>query len=83
MSDIQLLGTSACHLCEQAETLLKQVSQAQPIHWQLVDVAYDDDLLNRYGTRIPVLLSSTAQPLFWPFSLVDLIRWLEQAEKSA
>jgi hypothetical protein len=72
MEAATLFGTSACHLCEQAETLLAQVlasfAEAQRPQIELVDIADSDALIARYGTRIPVLRrDSDGGELDWPF----------------
>lgn len=67
---IVLYTTLGCHLCVEAEVL---IHQAKPMHWALekVDVAEDDELLEAYGEKIPVVEVGGKQ-LFWPFSLVEL-----------
>jgi hypothetical protein len=44
---------SGCHLCEDASVLLDDM--LGPDGWEAVDIEPDDDLLVRYGHRIPVL----------------------------
>ena len=34
----------------------------------------DDTLVERYGSRIPVLLTTRGEELGWPFSLLDILR---------
>ncbi|WP_372860557.1 glutaredoxin family protein [Spongiibacter sp.] len=67
MRELILYGTSACHLCERAEQLLANLL-AEHSDWQveLVDIADSDTLIERYGTRIPVLAGSAGE-LAWPF----------------
>jgi len=67
---IVLYTTLGCHLCEQAEALVRQV---MPMEWELVhvDVAEDDALLAAYGERIPVI-AINGQELAWPFGLLEL-----------
>ncbi|MDP1539842.1 MAG: glutaredoxin family protein [Moraxellaceae bacterium] len=72
-----LLGTSACHLCEQAQALLVQANSARALSWQLKDIALDDALVERYGERIPVLLRDDGAELNWPFSLLDVLRFTQ------
>lgn len=69
-----LYGTRGCHLCDQAEALLRQASGARAIEWRYVDIALDDALVVRYGTRIPVLVTGGGQEMGWPFSLLDILR---------
>ncbi len=72
-----LLGTEACHLCDQAQDLLQQASAARALSWQLKDIALEDDLVARYGERIPVLCRSDGAELNWPFSLLDILRFAD------
>lgn len=69
-----LYGTEYCHLCEQAQAML--IEAALP--WNDVDIAEDDALMARYGTRIPVLLrQDNGQELGWPFSGADVLRFVD------
>lgn len=69
MSQLILLGTSACHLCEQAEALLEQLA----ITYQKVDIAEQEQWQARYAIKIPVLLDTqTQQELCWPFTTDDI-----------
>lgn len=49
---ITLLGRLGCHLCDDAEALVR----ARGHHVDVVDIDADDDLVAAYGLRIPVLL---------------------------
>ena len=63
-----LYGTSACHLCELAEELLCREAQSGiPTAVDTVDISDSDELLDRYGTRIPVLRHPDGRELDWPF----------------
>ena len=69
MPDFTLLGTEHCHLCEEAENILHQAGLA----FISIDIADDDDLMDVYGLRIPVLrCTDTGNELNWPFSLTDV-----------
>ena len=69
MSKLILLGTSACHLCEQAEGLLKQAH----IDYQKIDIAEDEQWQAQYAIKIPVLLNpELQQELCWPFVIEDI-----------
>ena len=67
-----LYGTKGCHLCDNAEQLLIQAQCVLPITWQYVDIALNENLVTQYGSKIPVLLTSTGQQLCWPFSVLDI-----------
>ncbi|MAY34748.1 MAG: thioredoxin family protein [Spongiibacteraceae bacterium] len=78
MTALVLYGTSACHLCELAEDLLLDVQALRPgLQFEKIDIANDDQLIERYGVRIPVLkrLSDGAE-LGWPFDDFTLREWL-------
>ena len=71
--NIQLFGTSGCHLCEEAEAVLREIG-ARADH---VDIADDDNLLEMYGVRIPVLKRcDTGAELGWPFDAEAVVRFL-------
>lgn len=69
--------TSHCQLCELAENLLVHTPMPQPIPVEAVDIASSQELVDRYGTRIPVLRrEDTGAELGWPFSRDDLLDFL-------
>ena len=69
-----LYSTVGCHLCEQAQLLCAQ-TLGQPV--QEVDIADDEDLLDRYGVRIPVLQrQDNGAELGWPFDADAIIHFL-------
>lgn len=67
-----LYGTSACHLCEEAESMLVQ----QGAEYRSVDISESDELFERYGLTIPVLKNDNGQELNWPFSPQQLAGFL-------
>ncbi|MCP5158338.1 MAG: glutaredoxin family protein [Gammaproteobacteria bacterium] len=76
-----LYTTSGCHLCEQAESLIQQQTKmtVRPI-----EIAADSKLVERYGTRIPVLQHmETGAELGWPFDIDALQCWLDSVNRSA
>ena len=87
MLKLHLYTTVGCHLCEEAEKLLI----ISGVKWRPVEISEDDELVERYGIRIPVLglltsSNQTVSELGWPFSQQDLAQWLadycEAVEKS-
>ena len=72
---LTLYGTKGCHLCDEAEVLLAQAQMAVAFQWQYIDIALDDNLVKKYGIRIPVLRKTTEQELSWPFSLLDVVEF--------
>lgn len=70
---VTLYTTLGCHLCERARDMLLTVDPLLAI--EAVDIAEDDDLIARYGERIPVLRRGE-QELAWPFGLLDVRAFL-------
>lgn len=72
-----LYFTEHCHLCEDAKKILDTLG----FTYETIDIADDDDLLERYGVRIPVLTKGVKE-IGWPFT-VDDVRGLMQSECSS
>ncbi|MCB1689331.1 MAG: glutaredoxin family protein [Halioglobus sp.] len=69
MKVFRLYGTSACHLCEQAEGMLvTRLVAFADTGCEQVDIAESDELFERYGLRIPVLQHPDGRELGWPFT---------------
>jgi len=61
-----LLGTAACHLCEEAELIL---AACQQVNIELIDIAEQEQWQEKYAIRIPVLYhAETEKELGWPFT---------------
>ncbi|MDC9719913.1 MAG: glutaredoxin family protein [Gammaproteobacteria bacterium] len=70
---LQLLGTSGCHLCELALTLVVECLDPVFNHVEHIDIADSDELMLRYGIKIPVLRNvENQQELCWPFDSAAL-----------
>jgi glutaredoxin len=68
---LTLYSTSHCHLCELAESTIRQLSK--DIALQVVEIADDDNLFVKYGLRIPVLRrNNTGDEIAWPFNEADI-----------
>ena len=66
MIELILLGTSGCHLCEQAELIL---SACEHVNIENIDIAEQEQWQEKYAIRIPVLYHpETKKELGWPFS---------------
>lgn len=79
----RLYGTVGCHLCEQALEQIAMVVGFERVRDAVVsiDIADDDDLLDKYQERIPVLVCMrTQQTLDWPFDPAELQQWLGDGE---
>lgn len=78
MAEIILYTTAGCHLCEQAEQLLRVVADLNQLSWHAVDIAEDAALVERFGVRIPVIqVAGAADDLGWPFDEATLINYLQ------
>ncbi len=77
MKTIILYGTEYCHLCEQAEELVRELPK-QLYLVEKVDISEDDQLMERYALRIPVVrVQNTTNDLGWPFDSLSLSEYLE------
>ncbi len=70
---LNLFGTRYCHLCDEAEAILRGMD----IEAIYVDIADEDALLEKYGTRIPVLKRlDNGTELGWPFDAAAVAQFL-------
>lgn len=53
--DVVLVTRSGCHLCEQAEPVVRRISGEAGASLRLLDVDDDQDLRERYTNHVPVL----------------------------
>jgi hypothetical protein len=71
--ELELMTTSGCHLCDHAVEVLVQVLDPEKFTVDLVDIAYEDELMERYAERIPVLVfKAQKKELGWPFDQAQL-----------
>lgn len=71
---LTLFTTEGCHLCEEAHELLLNVADDHPLQVKLQEIGDDEQLVARYGIRIPVVQFPDYQELDWPFSETDIER---------
>jgi len=85
MQSIIFYTTVGCHLCEQAEELLQQMTLEAELSWEKTDIADDPGLVESYGIRIPVLRRVDDEiELGWPFDLGQLREFVKDGNlKSA
>lgn len=68
MISVYLYSTLGCHLCDQAKAVLWPLLAHYGYRLQEIDIADSDDLIEKYGVRIPVLASEHGgRELGWPF----------------
>lgn len=72
-----LYHTAHCHLCEEAAALCAAVLNPKYFEVYQVDIVDSDELVARYGVRIPVLREDAIDAeLGWPFDVDQLIAFL-------
>ena len=77
MQLLELMTTEGCHLCDLAVPLLVQGVDPEIFEVDLVDIAFDDELVERYGSRIPVLRHpESGEELNWPFEAQTIGKFL-------
>ncbi len=75
MLKVVLLGTSGCHLCEEAELIITQCE----LTVELVDIAEQEQWQEKYAVRIPVLYHpETQKELGWPFTQEQLQQFMDE-----
>ncbi|MBL4567246.1 MAG: glutaredoxin family protein [Porticoccus sp.] len=75
MSQILTLYTGPhCHLCEQAKSLIYPVLEGTDWRLQEVNIADAEELREKYGVRIPVIVTPEGQEKGWPFTVGQVKR---------
>lgn len=77
MKTLILYGTLGCHLCEQALWLITPLVGDE---YKLVevDISDSDELIERYGIRIPVVaIQGHVAEIGWPFDNEDFVDFLQ------
>ncbi|QCI11495.1 glutaredoxin family protein [Pseudomonas putida] len=76
LPECQLFGTLGCHLCEVAEAVLMPFVD-HGLLVELVDIADQEIMVERYGLIIPVLRRcDTGAELLWPFDAEQVVAFL-------
>ena len=70
---VTLYTRTGCHLCEEAERVLRQEQPAAGFRLELVDIDHDQALASRYGVRVPVV-AVDGEDLFEYEVPLDLLR---------
>ena len=69
MKELKFYTTQGCHLCEHAEEILAVLRKRYMFALEVIDIAVEAELVERYGLSIPVLLNAaTGEELYWPFN---------------
>lgn len=79
MKPIYLYSTPGCHLCELAREIIDPLLNNYLLVLDEVDIAESDELIARYGVKIPVLKSPFhIDELCWPFDTVQVQAFLSR-----
>jgi len=78
MPQLKLYGTSACHLCEDAEQIIRAALPTKLANQLIVlDITDHEELYNQYHLSIPVLnIQPNNIELHWPFNVNQVIELL-------
>ena len=78
MKKLKFFTTEGCHLCEQAEELLSALQPEHMFNLDVIDISVEQELVEKYGLSIPVLLSTeNKEELYWPFDADDIVSVLD------
>jgi glutaredoxin len=73
MSQLILIGTDGCHLCELAESLLQAISS----EYQVREIMDEPNWQARFAMKIPVIFDlNTQKYLAWPFDKEQIIDFI-------
>ena len=73
MTTVTVYTRAGCHLCEEAERVVRAEQAAGGFRLELVDIDRDPELVRRYGVRVPVV-AVDGEELFQYEVPADLLR---------
>ncbi len=79
MKPVYLYSTLGCHLCEMAKEIVSPLLNYYSLYLEEIEIAESDELVERYGVRIPVLKSPHhLDELGWPFDTSQAKAFLDR-----
>ncbi|MDH5357837.1 MAG: glutaredoxin family protein [Gammaproteobacteria bacterium] len=78
MITVILYTTAGCHLCELAEAMLQDMSSQHDIKIVATEIGDNDELVARYGIKIPVIRFLDGSELNWPFEAHEILTKISQ-----
>jgi glutaredoxin len=62
---VTLITRAGCHLCEEAESVLRRMRDELDFGYDELDVDADRDRRNEYSDRVPVILLDGKEHGYW------------------
>ena len=78
MTTLTLYTTAGCHLCDLAAGILQALTHQYQLTIVPTEIGDDDELVARYGIRIPVVQFPDNSDIGWPFDQHDIEKKLHQ-----
>lgn len=78
MNTVTLYSRIGCHLCEDAETILKSLQGELSFALEVIDIDKDPSLINLYSDQVPVI---HIDGIHHDFYKVDPVRFRSSLEK--
>jgi glutaredoxin len=78
MTTLTLYTTAGCHLCDLADVILQALASQYQLTIVATEIGDDDQLVERYGIRIPVVRFADNSEIGWPFDQHDIENKLMQ-----
>lgn len=72
MPDISFITKSGCHLCEEAEVVLRQICEELGLEYSKIFIEENQDLALKFQEEIPVVLIDGIQHSAWRVDPVKL-----------
>jgi len=81
MQKVTLYTREGCHLCEDAEEVLRLLREEIPFEMELVDITQDEDLYQKYKYEIPVVLINGVEVARYRIDKDQILHLLKSNQK--
>lgn len=78
MITLILYTTAGCHLCELADDIVQTLAHQYQLNIIPTEIGDSDELVERYGIRIPVVQFPDNSDIGWPFDQHDIEKKLQK-----
>jgi glutaredoxin len=75
---VVLYGKADCCLCDEAKDVLDRVGQRVPFELEVIDIAGDRELVERFGQEIPVVFVNGRKAFKFRIDEAELVKKLER-----